>query len=275
MNLCIVSNFDIRISDLVFMSLIHIIILSIIEGVTEFLPISSTGHMILAGKLLNIPSTDFVKSFEIIIQLGAILAVVVLYFKTLIKNIPLWPKIITAFFPTAILGFTLYKIIKGFLLGNVVVTVCALGIGGIAFLVLERQLKKKQFSTQTLTSITYKQSFIIGLFQSLSMIPGVSRSAASIFGAMITGVNRETSVEFSFLLAIPTMVAATGLDLIKSGLTFTTNEYEMLAIGFIIAFITALIAVKSFLAFVKTNTFIPFAWYRIILAITFVIFFLK
>jgi len=257
------------------MSLIHIIILSIIEGVTEFLPISSTGHMILAGKLLNIPSTDFVKSFEIIIQLGAILAVVVLYFKTLIKNIPLWPKIITAFFPTAILGFTLYKIIKGFLLGNVVVTVCALGIGGIAFLVLERQLKKKQFSTQTLTSITYKQSFIIGLFQSLSMIPGVSRSAASIFGAMITGVNRETSVEFSFLLAIPTMVAATGLDLIKSGLTFTTNEYEMLAIGFIIAFITALIAVKSFLAFVKTNTFIPFAWYRIILAITFVIFFLK
>lgn len=257
------------------MSLFQSLILSIIEGITEFLPISSTGHMILAGKLLGIPSTEFVKSFEIIIQLGAILAVVILYFKTLINNISLWPKILIAFIPTAILGFTLYKVVKGFLLGNAFITVCALGIGGIAFLILEKHFKQKQFKTQTLETITLKQSFFIGLFQSLSMIPGVSRSAASIFGAMITGVNRETSVEFSFLLAIPTMIAATGLDLIKNGLTFTTNEYTMLAIGFIIAFITALLAVKAFLTFVKSNTFIPFAWYRIALSLLFYFFVLR
>jgi undecaprenyl-diphosphatase len=254
------------------MSLFHVIVLSIVEGITEFLPISSTGHMILVGKLLHIPSTEFVKSFEIIIQLGAIAAVVVLYFKTLIQRISLWPKILTAFFPTAILGFLFYKIIKLFLLGNPLVTIIALGVGGICFLIIEKIMKDKVFQTTSLEEISYKQSFFIGLVQSISMIPGVSRSAASIFGAMAVGINRQTAVEFSFLLAIPTMAAATGLDLFKTGFSFSSSEFQLLAIGFLGAFITALFAVKAFLRFIESNTFIPFAYYRIILACLFAIF---
>jgi len=257
------------------MSLFHAIILSIIEGLTEFLPISSTGHMILVGQLLGIPQTEFVKSFEIIIQLGAICAVVVLYMKTLLQRISLWPKILAAFIPTAILGFIFYKIVKQYLLGNSMVTVLALGIGGVCFLFLEKMMREKTFTAKTLDEISYKQSIIIGLSQSVSMIPGVSRSAASIFGAMAGGVNRQTAVEFSFLLAIPTMVAATGLDLVKSGFSFSSNDYQLLGIGFIGAFITALVAVKAFLQFIKSNTFIPFAWYRIVLAILFFIFVIR
>jgi undecaprenyl-diphosphatase len=257
------------------MSIFHAIILSIVEGITEFLPISSTGHMILVGKLLQIPQTEFVKSFEIIIQLGAIFAVVVLYAKTLVTRIWLWPKLLTAFFPTAILGVIFYKIVKQFLLGNALVTVLALGIGGLLFILLEKLMKDKSFQTENLDQISYKQSLIIGLTQSISMIPGVSRSAASIFGAMASGINRETAVEFSFLLAIPTMIGATGLDLLKNGLSFSPNDYQILAIGFIGAFVTALIAVRAFLQFIKSNTFIPFAWYRIILACVFALFFLR
>jgi len=257
------------------MSLLHSLILSVVEGITEFLPVSSTGHMILVGSILKIPQTEFLKSYEIIIQLGAILAVVLLYVKTLLKRVSLWPKIIAAFIPTAALGFIFYKIIKTFLLGNPLVTVLALGIGGISFLLLEKFMKEKAFHTKTLDEISYKQSLIIGLIQSISMIPGVSRSAASIFGAMMVGVDRTTAVEFSFLLAIPTMVAATSLDLIKNGFSFSPNDYHMLAVGFAGAFITALITVKAFLQFIKTNTFIPFAWYRIILACLFALYMIK
>lgn len=257
------------------MSFFQSIVLSIIEGLTEFLPISSTGHMILVGKLLGIPQTEFLKSFEIIIQLGAILAVVVLYAKTLLKRISLWPKIITAFIPTAIIGFIFYKIIKQFLLGNSLITICALGIGGILFLFLEKFMKDKSFKTKTLDEISYKQSLMIGLTQSISMIPGVSRSASSIFGAMVVGVNRECAVEFSFLLAIPTMLAATGLDLFKNGFAFSQNDYQLLTIGFVGAFISALITVKLFLTFIKSNTFIPFAWYRIILACLFALYMIR
>jgi undecaprenyl-diphosphatase len=228
--------------------------------------------MILAGKLLQIPSTEFIKSFEIIIQLGAIAAVVVLYFKTLIQRVSLWPKILTAFIPTAILGFLLYKLIKQFLLGNSLITIIALGVGGICFLLIEKIMKHKVFQTTSLDTVTYKQSFFIGLTQSISMIPGVSRSAASIFGAMLCGIDRQTAVEFSFLLAIPTMVAATGLDIIKTGFAFSPGELQLLAIVFLGAFITALLAVKAFLRFIQKNTFIPFAYYRIILACLFAIF---
>ncbi|MCJ7826099.1 undecaprenyl-diphosphatase UppP [Patescibacteria group bacterium] len=257
------------------MSFIHVLILSIIEGLTEFLPISSTGHMILAGRLMNIPQTEFVKSFEIIIQLGAILAVVVLYLKTLLKRISLFPKILAAFFPTAIIGFILYKLVKAFLLGNALVTVFALGIGGVSFLILEQFMKHKIFKTQSLDEISYKQSLFIGLTQSISMIPGVSRSAASIFGAMVVGIDRTTAVEFSFLLAIPTMIAATVLDLVKSGFTFSSNDIILLSLGFIGAFVTALLYIKAFLQFIKSNTFIPFAWYRIFLAGLFALYIIK
>jgi undecaprenyl-diphosphatase len=251
------------------MNLIHAIILSIIEGITEFLPISSTGHMVLAAKLLNIQETNFVKSFEIIIQLGAILAIMVLYWNTISKNLNIWKKVIAAFIPTGIIGFVLYKIIKNVLLGNPVITVYALLIGGVLLILLEKIYKEKDHHVDNIEKISYKNAFLIGLFQSVSIIPGVSRSAATIIPALLLGTKRKAAVEFSFLLAIPTMLAATSLDLIKSSFSFTMPEYFILAIGLIVSFVVALFAVKFLLDFIKKHTFIPFGIYRIVLAIVF------
>jgi undecaprenyl-diphosphatase len=254
------------------MNLIQALILSVIEGITEFLPISSTGHMILTANLLKITETDFVKSFEIIIQLGAILAVAIIYFRKLLNQRILWPKLAVAFLPTAIIGFTLYKVIKNILLGNAWIVVISLFIGGIILILSDKFLKNKEVSTG---SLSYKQAFIIGLCQSVSIIPGVSRSAASIIGGLLVGLNRNDAVEFSFMLAIPTMIAATGLDLIKSSHNFSITQYEILTVGLIGAFITALIAVKTFLKYVKNHNFSAFGVYRIILALTYWVFILR
>lgn len=244
---------------------VYAVILSVIEGVTEFLPVSSTGHMILAVTILHIQETDFVKSFEIIIQLGAILAVVVLYWKKLFYD----KKIIIAFLPTAVIGLLLYKFIKTVLLGNPWIVVWSLGIGGILLILLEKFHKEKQ------KSMSLFDAFLIGCAQSVSVIPGVSRAAATIAGALLLGISRESAVEFSFLLAIPTMAAATGLDLVKSGGHFTGNQVELLAIGFVGAFLTAMVTVKWFIGFVKSHSFIPFAWYRIFTALAFWFFVLR
>ena len=246
------------------MTFIQAIVLSIIEGITEFLPISSTGHMILVSTFLKIAETDFVKSFEIIIQLGAILAVVILYWKKLwVNNI----RVLVAFIPTAVVGLVFYKYIKDVLLGNPWIVVWSLGIGGLLLILLEK------FHTEKQKSMSLGDAFIIGVAQSFSIIPGVSRAAATIVGAMLLGIKRESAVEFSFLLAIPTMAAATGLDLAKN--QFTADQFGILTIGFIGAFITALITVKWFIGFVKTHTFIPFGIYRILAALAFYLFVLK
>ena len=257
------------------MDFLHAIILSIVEGVTEFLPISSTGHMVLASKILNIEQTDFVKSFEIIIQLGAIFAIIFLYWKIIIKNKEVWKKIITAFIPTAIIGFILYKIIKTFLLGNPLVTLLALFIGGLLLIILEKIHKEKDYHNDSIEKISFKNAFLIGIFQSISVIPGVSRSAATIIPALFLGTKRKTAVEFSFLLAIPTMFAASGLDIIKSNFSFTFHQYFILFIGFIGSFLVAILAVKFFLNFIKKHTFVLFGVYRIILAIVFGLFILR
>lgn len=260
------------------MTIIDSIILSIIEGITEFLPVSSTGHLVLTSHLLGLEQTEFLKSFEVIIQLGAILAIVILFFnkffnvkKGIAINKKVWINVISAFIPTAIIGFALYKVIKGFLLGNELITVAALLIGGIALIILEKVHAKKTSSLQSHTTsieqLTVKQSIGIGLAQSISIIPGVSRSAASILGGMFLGATRQTAVEFSFLLAIPTMMAATLLDLLETNFTFSPNEWLLLAVGFIGSFIVALIVVKWFVKYVQTNTFIPFGIYRIIAAL--------
>jgi undecaprenyl-diphosphatase len=251
------------------MNLIHTIILSIVEGITEFLPISSTGHMILASKLLNIPQTEFIKSFEIIIQLGAILAVVVIYFKKLVLSLnrELYKKIIIAFVPTGIFGLFLYKYVKSYLIGNSLIVVLSLFVGGIVMLLFEKYFKNRN------QKITYKSYFVIGLFQVLSMIPGVSRAFATIFGGMVVGMKKEESTEFSFLLAIPTMAAASGLDLIKTDLSVWTNSNIVtLLLGFVISFITAYIVVKWLIKFVQSHNFNIFGWYRIILALLFMAF---
>ncbi len=251
------------------MNILHAMILSIIEGVTEFLPVSSTGHMILASTLLKIPDTDFVKSFEIIIQLGAILAVVVFFWKKLFLDIEVRLRVLMAFLPTAIVGLVFYKFIKTVLLGNPWVVVVSLGAGGILLVLLELFHKELPDHKDEIKHMTLPQAFFIGIFQSFSVIPGVSRAAATIVGALFLGMKRAPAVEFSFLLAIPTMAAATGLDILKSGNHFTGNQYELLGIGLVGAFVSALIVIKWFMKFVQTNTFIPFGIYRILAALAF------
>lgn len=254
------------------MTLFQTIVLSIVEGLSEFLPISSTGHLVLTSELLKIQQTEFVKSFEIIIQLGAILAIVVLYYKTLLQNKEVWKRIVIAFLPTAIIGFALYKVIKQILIGNTMVTVLALLFGGIALIVLELIHKEKDHHKERIEDISLKNAFFIGVFQSLSIIPGVSRAGATIIGGLFMGTKRKAAVEFSFLLAVPTMLAATGLDLVKTGFSFTSQEYFLLGVGLIVSFFVAILAVKFFVKFVQNHTLIPFGIYRIILAILFLIF---
>lgn len=257
------------------MNLFHAVILSFVEGFSEFLPISSTGHMVLASKLLQIAQTDFVKSFEIIIQLGAILAVVFLYWKTIWSNKKAWKPIILAFIPTAIVGLALYKVVKNVLLGNSMVTVLALLIGGIVMIAVEYWFKSSNPEIDKIENISNKNAIVIGLFQSISIVPGVSRAAATIVGAMLLKTKRKTAVEFSFLLAIPTMAAATGLDLIKTHFHFSANEWGMLAVGFIGSFLVAMFAIKFLIKFIQNHTFIPFGIYRIILALLFFLFILR
>lgn len=252
------------------MNLLQAIILSIIEGISEFLPISSTGHMVLASRLLAISQTDFVKSFEIIIQLGAILSVIVLYGLKMLNNKELLKKTLIAFIPTGIVGLALYKIIKQMLIGNTMITVASLFIGGIAIIILEKYFKNRQ-KFNTLENLSYKKSFLIGIFQSISVVPGVSRAAATIFGGLFMGLDRKSATEFSFILAIPTMLAATGLDLVKSASSFSMEQSEILVIGFMGSFIVALLCVKWLMSYVKSNNFIPFGIYRIIIAVAFLL----
>lgn len=245
------------------------LILAIVEGITEFLPISSTGHLVLTSKILNIEQTEFTKSFEIIIQLGAIFAIIFLYWKTLLNKLNVWKNIMVAFLPTVILGATFYKIVKNILLGNTSVTLLALLIGGILLIILELIYKEKDHHADKVEHISTKNAFFIGLFQSIAMIPGVSRSAATIIGALFLGTKRKPAVEFSFLLAVPTMFAATTLDVVKREFSFSNSEYFTLVIGFTGSFIVAILAVKFFLKFIQHHTFIPFGIYRIILTILF------
>ena len=255
------------------MSIIQTLILSIVEGITEFLPISSTGHLILVSKLLDISQTQFVKSFEIIIQLGAIMAIVVLYFNKLIENKKIYPKILAAFVPSAIIGFVLYKFIKQYLIGDPQIVLTSLFIGGILLIILERILAKIKIKNDlTIEELNLKSCLLVGLSQTVSMIPGVSRAAATIIGGISVGLSRSNAVEFSFLLAVPTMAAATGLDLIKSYQYFSPQDVKLLIVGFIVSFISAKIAVEWLIKFMKNHSLAAFGVYRIILAIAFWIF---
>lgn len=246
------------------MSLLHVFILSVIEGITEFLPISSTGHLILASRLLDISTTDFSKTFEIVIQLGAILAVVVLYFKKFFQSFDLYKKLFVAFIPTAMVGFFFYPLIKGYLLGSSQVVVWSLFLGGIVLIMFEKY--HKPINHQSLIIGHY---FVIGLFQSLSVIPGVSRAAATIIGGLLIGMTREKATEFSFLLAVPTMIAASVLDIYKSRQILMSGNLISLLIGTLLSFIFAMIAVKFLIDYVKKHNFIAFGIYRIILALAF------
>ena len=250
------------------MTLLQSIILGVVEGITEFLPISSTGHLILTSRLLGLPQSDFQKSFEIAIQLGAIASVLVLYWRTFLEPAIL-SRVLVAFVPTGIIGFALYHVVKTYLFGSDTVVLWALGLGGVALIVFELLHREGEGAVGDVASISYSKAALIGLFQSLSIVPGVSRAGATIVGGLILGLTRSTIVEFSFLLAVPTMLAATGYDLLKNASSFAFREFVVLAAGFISSFVVALLSIKFLLAYVRTRTFIPFGIYRIAVALAF------
>jgi undecaprenyl-diphosphatase len=251
------------------MTTIESIIIAIVEGLTEFLPISSTGHMIIAEKLLAIPSTEFTKVFTVAIQLGAILAVVVLYWKKFFdfKNGQFYLKLIAGVIPALVFGWLFSKKIDLLLESALTVSISLL-LGGIVLLFIEKLLKDPSIHSEK--EVGFKQAGIIGLWQCIAMIPGVSRSAASIIGGMQQKLTRNAAAEFSFFLAVPTMLAATGYKLLKffkeSG-GFSAKEIQLLVIGNVVAFIVAVLAIKLFIGFLKKYGFRIWGVYRIIVGV--------
>ena len=256
------------------MDFIQSIIIAVVEGLTEFLPISSTGHMIIAEKLLGVPTSEFTKMFTIAIQLGAILAVVVLYWKKFFNfsNFNFYLKLIVGVIPALVLGFLFSDKIDNLLESTTTVAI-ALIAGGVVLLFID-----KAFTNPTKTSekeVTFLNALTIGFYQCIAMIPGVSRSAASIIGGMQQKLTRSAAAEFSFFLAVPTMLAATGYKLLKYYTEqggFNGEEIKILAVGNIVAFVTALIAIKGFISFLKKYGFRVWGIYRILLGIALLLF---
>lgn len=246
------------------MSSFEAFLLGVVEGLTEFLPVSSTGHLILVSNLLGIDQTDTHKAFEVSIQLGSIMAVVFLYWKKFL-DIEILKRLIVAFIPTGILGFLLYKIIKSMF--NPYIVVFMLVLGGLVLIGIEYYHKNKEYAIKSMAEIDYRRAFLIGVFQSMAMVPGTSRSGATIIGGLLLSLNRKTAAEFSFLLAVPTMLMATSYDISKNHSQFNISDWSNLGIGFITAFLFALIAIKFLLRFISTHNFIPFGVYRILLAV--------
>ena len=255
------------------MDLKDAVILGVVEGLTEFLPVSSTGHLILTAHILGIPHDEFTKSFEIAIQLGSILAVVFLYMERFIKDFETWKRILLAFIPTGLVGFALYKVIKGYLIGNDLIVVVNLFLGGIVLILADRYCERF-CHLRDIDELPLKKAPLIGLFQALAVVPGVSRSGATIIGGMLMGLSRKSAAEFSFILAVPTMLAATLYDLFKTGGSFEGAQWELLGVGFLTAFITAMLTVKIFLSFLNSHGFTIFGVYRMVVAVLYAVIFL-
>jgi len=254
------------------MSIIDAILTAIVEGLTEFLPVSSTGHMILLNHLLGNGEDEFTKTFEIVIQLGAIMAIVLLYAKRFLLRFDIYLKLFVAFLPSAVLGLLFYKIIKTYLFNHWVVAT-SLILGGIVLIILDKRMGPSIEQTDDeLANISFKQAFLIGCFQVISMVPGVSRAAATIIGGMFNGLSKKSAAEFSFLLAIPTMAAASVLDLYKFEGTITGEQWTTIGIGFVVAFLTAIVAVKWFVKLLDKHGFTGFGWYRIAIGVLFLLF---
>ena len=248
------------------MDIFQAIIIGIIEGFTEFLPISSTGHMIVASHFMGVEQNSINKAYEVIIQFSAILAVILVYKDKLSpKNIELWQKLLIAFLPLAIIGFIFKDNIKELFSMNIVAIMFI--IGGIIFLIVEKFYDEQKTHTTTIDNITFKQAFFIGLAQIFSLIPGTSRAGATIIGGLLLKLDRKTSTEFSFLLVIPVMGAVSGYDLLKHYHEFANLDYTPFIIGFIVSFIVAYITIKSLLIFLERFTFVSFGIYRILFGI--------
>jgi undecaprenyl-diphosphatase len=246
------------------MTHLQAIILAIVEGITEYLPISSTGHMIIASSVMGIQSEPFVKFFTVAIQLGAILAVVILYFKRFFQRLDFYFKLVVAFIPSAIFGLLLSDTIDS-LLENPLGVAIALLVGGIILLFVDKWFNKSTIHDSD--NIDYLTALKIGFFQCIAMIPGVSRSGATIIGGMTQKLSRQAAAEFSFFLAVPTMFAATAkkaYDFYKDGYTLSPDQLQLLAIGNVVAFVVALLAIKFFIDLLTKYGFKVFGWYRII-----------
>lgn len=268
--------------------ILKVIFLGIVEGITEWLPISSTGHMLLVDEFITLNmSEDFKEMFFVVIQLGAIIAVVVMFWKKMwpfqfrdksqpvvkMDTINMWLKVVVACIPSAVLGLLLDDFLEEYF-GNAITISIMLIVYGIAFILIENWNKKRTPKIQALDDITYKTAFFIGLFQVLSMIPGTSRSGATIIGALLLGVSRTAAAEFTFFLAVPTMVGASALKLIKFGFDFTGTEIMTLLIGMVVAFAVSVLCIKFLMSFIKKHDFKVFGWYRIVLGIIILAYFL-
>lgn len=249
------------------MTLLHAVILGIVEGVSEFLPISSTAHLLLASRFLELPSTEFLKSFHIAIQLGAILSVVVLYWRTFIRSWEVLLRVLVAFLPTAVIGLLLHDFVKAYLYESVPVILWSLLLGGVFLIVFEKLHRERAGAGEHLEHLPWMHAVYIGLFQSIAIVPGVSRSAATIIGGLLLGMKRRTIVDFSFLLAVPTMGAAVILDVAKSPEVFTVDTLPLLATGFITSFFVATLCIVGLLRFIKKHDFTGFGVYRIVAAV--------
>ena len=248
------------------MDIFQAIIIGIIEGFTEFLPISSTGHMIVASRFLGIEESALIKAYEVIIQFAAIMAVMLIYKdKMSFKKVLLWQKLILAFLPLAIVGFIFKDQIKT--LFNVQTVAWMFIIGGIVFLIVEHFYEEKESHVSDVEEVSFMQALWIGIAQIFSLVPGTSRAGATIIGGLLTGLDRKTSMEFSFLLAIPVMAAVTGYDLLKHYQDFADANWGPFVIGFITAFVVAYLTIKLFLAFIQRFTFVAFGIYRIIFGV--------
>lgn len=244
------------------MSIIQAIIIAIVEGITEFLPVSSTGHMIITQELLGMEITEFVKAFTVNIQFGAILSVIVLYWKRFFQTLDFYYKLFVAFLPAAVIGFLASDFIDS-LLENVVVVAVMLVLGGIVLIFVDKWFNKPK-EDQT---ITYPTALKIGFYQCIAMIPGVSRSAATIIGGMTQKLDRKTAAEFSFFLAVPTMFAASAYKLLQNYKSIDSTNIDLLLIGNAVAFVVALIAIKTFITFVTRYGFKIFGYYRIVVGV--------
>ena len=245
------------------MGIFESILLGIIEGFTEFLPISSTGHLIVASELLNIDQNNITKAYEVIIQFAAILAVILNYKdKFTINKIELWKKLILAFIPIGAVGFIFSHQIKAMF--DIKIVAIMFIVGGVIFLIVERFYKQTDKHIDDIEKVSYKQALWIGIAQIAALIPGTSRAGSTIIGAMLVGLNRKASAEFSFLLAFPVMCATTGYDILKNYKDFSDANLLVLGIGFVVAFIVAYLTIKLFLVFIEKFTFVSFGIYRIV-----------
>lgn len=248
------------------MSFLHAIILGIVEGITEFLPISSTGHMIIASSMMGIEEGTFTKAFEVIIQFGAILSVLVLYWKRFLPEWGFYKKLFVAFLPTAIIGF-LVKDVVDHLLGSVQIVAWSLIIGGVILVWSDKAFAHLTAMGCKTNELSYLDSVKLGLFQCIAMIPGVSRSGATIMGGLTLGMNKKEAAEFSFFLAVPTMAAASGYKLLKIYKTIEPAQISVLLVGCFVAFVVAMVAIKFFIGIVTRYGFRGFGFYRIALGL--------